>query len=53
MKIQLVERELEDGSMEYGVQHHDGHTNWYASMAQAAFIYNRILERKKHKADSC
>jgi hypothetical protein len=53
MKIQIVERELEDGSIEYGVQHHDGHINWYSSLPQAAFIYNRILERKKNKADTC
>lgn len=53
MKIQIVERELEDGSIEYGVQHHDGRTNWYTSAAQATFIYNSILERKKNKANTC
>ena len=51
MKIQLVERKLEDGEKEYGVQHHDGHINWYASMAQAAYIFNSTLERKKKDVD--
>ena len=51
MKIQLVERELEDGEMEYGVQHHDGHINWYSSLLQAAYILNSTLERKKKDTD--
>jgi hypothetical protein len=51
MKIQLVERELEDGEMEYGVQHHDGHINWYSSLAQAAYILNNTLERKAKDTD--
>lgn len=51
MKIQLVERQGEDGEMEYGVQHHDGHINWYASMAQAAYILSDTLERKAKDTD--
>jgi hypothetical protein len=51
MKIQLVERELENGEKEYGVQHHDGHINWYASLPQATYILNNTLERKKKDVD--
>ena len=51
MKIELVERQGEDGEMEYGVQHHDGHINWYTSLAQATYILNDILERKKKDVD--
>ena len=51
MKIQLVERQHEDGEVEYGVQHHDGHINWYSSLTQAAYILNDILERKAKDTD--
>jgi len=49
MKIQVVERKLEDDSIEYGVQYHDGHIKWFASLAHAQYACEKGLEKKKHK----
>jgi hypothetical protein len=49
MKTKIVERELEDGSVEYGVQYHDGHTKWFGSLSHAQYAYEKNIEKKKHK----
>lgn len=49
MKTKIVERKLEDGSTEYGVQYHDGHIKWFASLPHAQYAYGKNLYKKKHK----
>lgn len=49
MKAKIVERKREDGSTEYGVQYHDGHVKWFASLPHANYALSKNLNKKKHK----
>lgn len=51
MKTKIVERKLENGSTEYGVQYHDGHIKWFASLPHAQYAYGKNLNKKKHKVN--
>lgn len=49
MKTQIVERKLEDGSTEYGVQYPDGHIKWFSSLPHANYAYAKNINKKKNK----
>ncbi len=49
MQIKIVERKLESGATEYGVQYHDGHIKWFASLPHANYALSKNLNKKKHK----
>lgn len=49
MQTKIVERKLESGATEYGVQYHDGHIKWFASLPHANYALSKNLNKKKHK----
>lgn len=49
MKTMIVERKLENGSTEYGVQYHDGHVKWFESLTHANYALSKTVNKKKNK----
>lgn len=49
MKAKIIERKLESGAMEYGVQYHDGHIKWFASLPHANYALSKNLNKKKNR----
>lgn len=49
MKAKIIERKLESGAMEYGVQYHDGHIKWFASLPHANYALLKNLNKKKNR----
>jgi len=49
MKSKVVERKLESGETEYGVQYSDGHVKWFSSLPHANYALAKNLNKKKNR----
>ncbi len=49
MKAKIVERKLESGSTEYGVQYSDGHVKWFTSLPHANYALSKNINKKKNR----
>lgn len=49
MKSKIVERKLESGQTEYGVQYSDGHIKWFSSLPHARYAYAKNISKKKNR----
>lgn len=49
MQSKIVERKLESGQTEYGVQYSDGHIKWFSSLPHAYYALTKNLIKKKNR----
>lgn len=49
MKTLIIERKLDSGETEYGLQYSDGHVKWFESLPHAKYAYDKNLLKKKNR----
>jgi hypothetical protein len=49
MQAKIVERKLNSGETEYGVQYSDGHITWFGSLPHAKYALDKNTAKKQNR----